>query len=308
MSRNKIIFMGTPDISSIYLQSLIDNKFNIVSVYSQPARKKDRGLVLQQSPVQKLAIISGIEVLTPTSLNNNKEKEILKKINPDLIVVMGYGIKLPNFFLNIPKYGSINIHISLLPRWRGASPIEHAILNGDKETGVTIFKIEEEMDAGPKIISQNIPIEKNINKDDLIKKLNLIGIDLLKTILPKILNNEISFEKQDLNKVTYAPKIFTELRKIDFNQNIESISNMIRAFSIKPSAWFFYNNERIKIIKSSYEKGKFNQSCILNSNFHIGCLDGKICPEILQREGRKAMVIEDFLRGFKFEIGKKIND
>ena len=299
--------MGTPQISEIYLNYLIDKKYNIVGVFTQPPRKKGRGMKFQKSSVHELAILNNLKVFTPLNLNNQEINQEILKLNPDLIIVMGYGLKLTTFILDFPKLGCINIHVSLLPRWRGAAPIEHALLNGDKTTGITIFKLIDEMDAGPIITSESINIYENENKYELTNRLNILGTKLLDKILPTILGKKIIYKNQDINKITYAKKISTEMRKLNFNQNIQNIQNQIRAFAPNPSAWFYLKNEKIKIIKSTYEKGNYKPSIILNRQFHIGCNDGKICPKIVQREGKRTMELEEFLRGFSFEVGNKVN-
>jgi len=307
MSNERIIFMGTPQIASFYLDSLIKDKHNIVAVYSQPPKKKGRGMKIGESSVHQLATSHNIEIFTPLNFNLDSEKKNLERLNPDLIVVMAYGLKLPNYVLNLPKFGCINVHVSLLPRWRGAAPIEHALLNGDKETGISIFKLVEDMDAGPIIINKSIEVSNRINKDQLIEKLNTLGAKLLIFILPSIFNKSITYRNQNKNGITYASKISNDLRKIDFNQTTEIIHNKIRAFALKPSAWFFYKNERIKIIEADFVKGDWKSSVILNNLFHIGCKNGKMLPKIIQREGKKSMELKDFLRGFAFEINSKIN-
>ena len=299
--------MGSPQIASIYLDSLMKNKYNVIAAYSQAPKKKGRGMKVQQSAVHQLALLNDIDIFTPSDFLQDHEKKNLEKLNPDLIIVMAYGLKLPKFVLDFPRLGCINIHVSLLPRWRGAAPIEHALLNGDKKTGISIFKLVEEMDAGPIIINETIEISNNINKDKLIEQLNILGTKLLNSILPNILNEKITYKNQDENKITYAPKISTDMRKLDFNQTIEIIHNKIRAFASKPSAWFFYNNERIKIIDAIFVKGEWKSSTVINNLFHIGCKDGKICPTIIQREGKKPMKLEEFLRGFVFDVDTKIN-
>jgi methionyl-tRNA formyltransferase len=307
MINKKIIFMGTPEIASIYLDSLIINQYNIIAVYSQPPKKKGRGMKVKQSEVHKLALLHNIDVFTPSNFFDNSEKNNLERLKPDLIIVMAYGLKLPKFVLDLPIHGCINIHVSLLPRWRGAAPIEHALLNGDKKTGISIFKLVEEMDAGPIIVNQSIEVSNNINKDELIKSLNIVGIRLLNFILPNIFEKKITYSNQNNKNIIYAPKITTEMRKLDFNQTMEIIHNKIRAFANKPSAWFYYNNERIKIIEADFVKGKWTSSIIINDLFHIGCKDGKMCPKIIQREGRKPLELENFLRGFVIKINSKIN-
>ena len=307
MLQKKIIFMGTPKIASLYLDSLIKKKYNIIAVYSQPPKKKGRGMKIQKSEVHKLASLNKINVFTPFDFFKDSEKNKLKNLKPDLIIIMAYGLRLPKFILDLPKLGCINIHVSLLPRWRGASPIEYTLLSGDKKTGISIFKLVEEMDAGPIIINQSFELSKHINKDQLIDKLNEVGIKLLNSSLPNILNEKITYKDQNNNEITYAPKISTDVRKLDFNQTIEVLHNKVRAFSSKPSAWFFYNNERIKIIEAIFVQGKWKCSIVINEQFHIGCKDGKMCPKIIQREGKKPMKLEEFLRGFIFKIGTELN-
>jgi methionyl-tRNA formyltransferase len=307
MLNKRVIFMGTPKISSIYLDSLIRNNYNIISVYSQPPRKKGRGMKIEKSLVHQLALSKNINVFTPSDFYQDQVRESLEKQKPDLIIVMAYGLKLPKFVLDLPSLGCINIHVSLLPRWRGAAPIEHALMNGDKKTGISIFKLVEEMDAGPILKDESIEIINDINNGQLTEQLNIIGIKLLNTILPKIFDQKIAFKNQDRTRTTYAPKISTNMRKLNFDKEAKIIHNKIRAFSPQPAAWFFYKNERIKIIEASFVKGDWKSSTVINDQFHIGCQDGKICPILIQREGKKPMKLKEFLRGFIFEIDSIIN-
>ena len=303
----RVIFMGTPEISAIYLQSLIDDDINIVGVFSQPPRKKGRGMILTKSPVHNLALKNNIKILCPVNLGTNNVMEDIRALRADIIIVMGYGIKLPNSILTKPEFGCINIHVSLLPRWRGAAPIEHSILNGDKETGVTIFKLENKMDAGPIFDQDIITIEKNDNKESLTKKLNNVGVNLLRSTLKKIFLKEIDLKKQNESQVTFAGKITSDNRKLDFNVEVDEVDYKIRAFAPYPGAWFFFGNERVKILDAQVILGNWEPAIILNNKFHIGCKSGKICPNIIQREGKKPMQLIDFLRGFKFPIGFKLN-
>ena len=307
MNNKKIIFMGTPEIATIYLKVLVEINCNIIASYSQPPRKQGRGMVLQKSPVHKYALSKNLNIFTPNNFNNEETKNKILNLKPDLIVLMGYGLKLPKYVLDLPLFGCINIHVSLLPCWRGAAPIEHALMNGDEESGITIFKLVEEMDAGPIIASKSIHLDSFINKDELTNKINLLGPKLLTSILPKKFDKKINYKNQDHGKATYAYKISTDLRKLNFYKKAEEVHNKIRAFANQPGAWFYFNNERIKIIRSSFEEGTWEPSTIINNQFHIGCNNGKICPEIIQKEGKKPMVLEDFLRGFDFIVGSKIN-
>ena len=306
MSDKNIIFMGTPLIAANYLNSLINNKYKVVSVFTQPPRKRNRGMKVQSSPVHELANHNNIKVNFPTRLDE-EAFDLIKSYKPDLIIVMAYGLLIPTKILNFPQYGCINIHVSLLPRWRGASPIEHTLLNGDTETGITIIKLIEKLDAGPIIVQKKIPVVENINKDDLSNKLTEIGSDLLIDILPKLFADKIVMQDQNNKEATYAQKINSQMRKINFNLSTREVLNQIRAYATNPGAWFFYNNERIKIISASIQSNKGNPSTILNKQFELGCLDGSILPNYLQREGKKIMYIEDFLRGFSFTVGDSLN-
>ena len=307
MRQERIVFMGTSNISKIYLQSLIDHKYNIIAIYTQPPRKQGRGMQIQNSPVHSLALENNIPVYRPKHFSSLDTINEFKELNSDIVVVMGYGILLPKSIFNIPFHGSINIHLSLLPRWRGATPIEHAILNEDHVTGVSIFQLEEKLDAGPIIATQEINVDKNISKENLTIQLNTVGTSLLIKILPDLLDKKIKFQKQDNNKVTYAKKFTTKHRKINFNNEVNTVYNQIRAFAPKPSAWFVFNNERINIIKCSMQICDSEISTINNDQFHIGCRNGKIIPQIIQRQGKKPMEIGEFLKGFVFNVGEKIN-
>jgi len=307
MRQERIAFMGTPEISKVYLQSLIDHQYNIIATYTQPPRKQGRGMQVQKSPVHALSLEHNIPVYHPENFASLESVEELKKLKPDLVVIMGYGLLLPKSILQIPPYGCINIHVSLLPRWRGAAPIEYAILNGDEKTGVSIFLIEEKLDAGPIIATQEININKNINKGNLASELNILGTVLLINTLPDLLDNKISVQKQDETNATYAKKITPEFRKINFNNEVNTVYNQIRAFAPKPSAWFIINNERINIIQCSMKIFEAEASTIMNMQFHIGCKNGIIIPEIIQREGKKSMTIGEFLKGFAFDVGQKVN-
>ena len=298
--------MGSPKVAVPYLEALIQSKYNVVAVYSQPARPKGRGLNLQKNSVHVVAENNNIQVFTPNKLDNYEEIKNLENLKIDIAVVMGYGNILPKNVLKLTKFGFVNIHLSLLPEFRGASPIEYALLNGKKETGVTIFKIIEKLDAGPIIINKKFFINNSINKDELEKKLNILGVDLLLKALPKYLKGELELQKQDEIKASYSKKINSNETQINFFQPTHNVYNKIRAFSPKPGAGFEYNNERFKILSCLVSEEKGESSTILNKNFTLGCLDKSIQPLIIQREGKKTMRIEDFIRGFKFSINDKI--
>lgn len=306
MTNKKIIFMGTPSIAAQHLKILIENNFNIVGVFTQPPRKKNRGMNLQESEVHKVAIKNNLELFHPNSIN----KDIISKtksLNPDLIIVVAYGLILPSNFLNIPKYGCINVHVSLLPRWRGAAPIEHSLLKGDLETGISIIKITPKLDAGDIIAQEILLIDKSVYSDELTLSLTNLGKILMIKILPNIFEKNITLKKQDQNKITYAKKFINEDRKINFNSSSDQIINHIRAHGPKPGSWFIYKGERIKILKAKKTQEQGVKSTILNKNFSLGCSEGSILPISIQREGKRAVTLEDFLLGFSFSIGDKLN-
>ena len=306
MENKKIIFMGTPSISLNYLKTLLNNNYKIESVFTQPPRKKNRGMKIEPSPVHKFSLEKKISVFYPQKLDNFVYEQ-LKKIQPDIIIVMAYGLLLPSKFLSIPKFGCINVHVSLLPRWRGAAPIQHTLLNGDEISGISIIKLENKLDAGPILFQKKIDVPNHITKDDLELKLTDLGCKSLIEFLPKYFKSEIIPKIQDEKKVTYANKINSNSRKIDFNKKSLDVFNQIRAYSQNPGAWFLYKNHRIKLISVKINNNIGKPSSILNDKFEISCKDGSIVPLLLQREGKKIVSIEEFIRGFNFSVGDQLN-
>ena len=306
MIDKKIIFMGTPDIAAQHLNILIKNNLNIVGVFTQPPRKKNRGMRIEESEVHQIAKKNNIEVYYPSTIDDIVIEQT-KSLEPDLIIVVAYGIILPTSFLNIPKYGCINIHVSLLPRWRGAAPIEHTLLAGDDKTGISIINITPKLDAGDILMQEIFSLDKNIYSDDLTLNLTNLGKKTMMHTLPLLFENKIIGKKQDENKVTYANKFLSEDRKINFHNSTEDVYNHIRAHGPKPGSWFTYKGERIKIIKAKKTNEFGQSSTILNKDFMIGCNDGGIIPLLIQREGKKTVSLDDFLRGFTFSIQDKLN-
>ena len=306
MIDKKIIFMGTPDIAAQHLNILIENKLNLVGVFTQPPRKKNRGMQVEESAVHQIAKKNNIEIYYPSAIDETVIQQIIR-LEPDLIIVVAYGIILPISFINIPKYGCINIHVSLLPRWRGAAPIEHALLAGDDKTGISIINITSKLDAGDILIQESFLIDENIYSDDLTLNLTNIGKKTMIKTLPLIFENKIIGKKQDENKVTFANKFLSKDRKINFYNSSTEVYNHIRAHGPKPGSWFTYKGERIKIIKAKKTRDSGQSSTILNKDFIIGCKDGGIIPLLIQREGKKTVNLDDFLRGFTFSIQDKLN-
>ena len=306
MKDKKIIFMGTPDIAAQHLNVLFKKNLNIVGVFTQPPRKKNRGMRIEKSEVHQIAEKNNIEVFYPTSIDVTVIEKV-KSLEPDLIIVIAYGIILPLKFLNIPKYGCINIHVSLLPRWRGAAPIEHALLAGDEKTGISVISISPKLDAGDILMQESFAIDKDINSDDLTINLTNLGKKTLMETLPLLFENKLIRKKQDESKVTYANKFISEDRKINFYNSSDDVYNHIRAHGPKPGSWFTYRGERIKIIKAKKINELGKSSTILNKDFMIACKDGAILPMFIQREGKKVVSLNDFVRGFTFSIYDKLN-
>ena len=306
MNEKKIIFMGTPDIAAQHLQYLLDNSINIVGVFTQPPRKKNRGMNIEESPVHQIAKKNNLETFYPSSIDG-KAIEQINSLDPDIIIVVAYGIILPSQLLDIPKFGCINIHVSLLPRWRGAAPIEHAMLAGDVKTGISVIKISPKLDAGDILHQESLNISADMYSDELTVALTNLGKQTMLTVLPKIFENKTLSKKQDLNKVTYAKKFKSADRKINFNNSTNEVYNHIRAHGPKPGSWFVYRGERIKILRAVKKKDRGQQSTILNNKFILACSDGSILPTLIQREGKKAVEVKDFIQGFAFTVNDKIN-
>ena len=295
-----------PNIAAQHLNILIENNLNIVGIFTQPPRKKNRGMRIEKSDVHQIADKNNIEVFYPSTIDDTVIQQV-KSLEPDLIIVIAYGIILPASFLNIPKYGCINIHVSLLPRWRGAAPIEHALLAGDDKTGISIISVSPKLDAGDILMQESFTLDKDINRDELTLNLTNLGKKTLMKTLPLLFENKLIRKKQDESKVTYANKFLSEDRKINFYNSTDDVFNHIRAHGPKPGSWFTYKGERIKIIKAKKINELGESSTILNKDFMIACKDGAISPEFIQREGKKVVSLDDFLRGFTFSIQDKLN-
>ena len=306
MKDKKIIFMGTPNIAAQHLNILIENNLNIVGIFTQPPRKKNRGMRIEKSDVHQIADKNNIEVFYPSTIDDTVIEQV-KNLEPDLIIIVAYGIILPSNFLTISKYGCINIHVSLLPRWRGAAPIEHALLAGDDKTGISIISVSPKLDAGDILMQESFALDQDISRDELTLNLTNLGKKTLMKTLPLLFENKLIRKKQDESKVTYAHKFLSEDRKINFYGSSDEVFNHIRAHGPKPGSWFTYKGERIKIIKAKKINELGESSTILNKDFMIACKDGAILPEFIQREGKKVVSLDDFLRGFTFSIQDKLN-
>ncbi len=301
----KLVFMGTPNFSVPALKALAQSNHQICAVYSQPPRPAGRGKKLRLSDVHKEALDLGLTVHNPTSFKSDKDRTIFRKLKADIAIVVAYGLILPNQILSAPKFGCLNIHASLLPRWRGAAPIQRAIMEGDDETGVCIMKMEEGLDTGPVLSSRKIQITENDNAKILSERLSLVGSKLIVEVLDSL--SEFKAYSQSAAGVTYARKIEKSETKIDWSLPAKTINRKIRALSPFPGAWTEINGERIKLLASKVINKENEPGMILDKGFSIAC--GQKAVEITeaQRPGKSAQKSDVFLRGFRLQKGSKLD-
>jgi methionyl-tRNA formyltransferase len=299
----KIIFMGTPEFSVPTLDSLLKNRFNIIKVYTKPPKKSKRGQKINSSPIEQFCRNNQLSFSNTNNLNSEEELKIFKELSPDIVIVVAYGNIIPKFFFNTVKYGFINIHASLLPKWRGAAPIQRAIMNGDKKIGISIMKIEEKLDSGPVLTSEEFELNQNATHGEIEKKLSVIGANLLIKILKNITNESSKFIDQIHSEATYAKKIEKSETKINWNLDANKVLAHIHGLSPNPGAWFEYNKERFKVIKAKISKVNGKQSSILNENLIIGCKSNSIQILELQRQGKNKQTTKEFLLGKKISNG-----
>lgn len=304
----KVIFMGTPEFSVPILKTLIENT-DVKLVVTQPDAYVGRKKILTPSPIKKLALENNIEVFTPNKIKEDYEK--ILNTECDIIITCAYGQIIPKILLDYPKYKCINVHASLLPKYRGGAPIHASIINGDDVTGITIMYMAEGMDDGNIIKQESIKIEEKDNINTLSDKLSYLGANLLIRTLPSILDGTCENIKQDNNLVTFAYIIKRKDELIDFNKNYKDIYNKVRALYNR--SYFIMNNTEYKIVKVRYEKEKSNIGIInhiYKDGIGIGCLDGEVVITEFIPSGKKQMLVSSYLNGIKKEelIGEKINE
>ena len=305
----KIIFMGTPIFAVPILKSLYQNGYPVSVVYSQPPKKSSRGMKTQKSPVHLMAETLNIEARTPDVLKGNSiEESFLKNLDADLAIVVAYGKLLPESFLNLTKKGFINIHASILPSWRGAAPIQRAIINLDKKTGISVMKINNKLDSGPVCNKYEIEIKKQDNSETISEKLSLIASEKILDEIDNIIDDKANFIEQEHDKATYANKIEKTEGKINWNIKAEEILGLINGLFPSPGAWFTFKGERYKILKAEVGNSKGEPGIVLGENLEIGCKEGSLKITEIQREGKKVQKIGEFLLGSRIKQGSNLNN
>lgn len=294
----KIVFMGTPDFSIPILKSLYQNGYSISVVYTQPPQKSKRGHKINKSPVHIFSENLTYDVRTPISLKNNKDEyNFLKSLNPDLVIVVAYGQIIPKEILELSKYGFINIHASLLPKLRGAAPIQRSIMEQNEITGISIMKISEKLDEGPVCRTYEIKIKENENTYELASRLSNLASEKILDCIDDIFDEKIEFEEQDHEKATYAKKIDKKEGKISWNEPAKKILAKINGLYPYPGAWFIFKGERYKILRAEISEKSGEPGKVLSENYEIGCLDRSIKVLEIQREGKKVQKITEFSLG-----------
>ena len=299
----RIAFMGTPEFAVPTLEALIGGGHEVAAVYSQPPRPAGRGKALRPSPVQQAAEAAGIEVRTPLSLKDEAVQSDFAALRLDVAVVAAYGLILPRPILDSPRRGCLNVHASLLPRWRGAAPIQRAILAGDRMTGVTIMRMEEGLDTGPMLAAMGTPIDRK-TAGELGAELAALGARYMVKVLERYLS--IQPQPQADQRATYAPKIGKEEARLDFTRPAIEVERQVRAFNPAPGAWFEANGERIKLLAADPVDVEGPAGTVLDPHLTIACGEGALRPVLVQRSGRAPMAAAELLRGFALPAGSRV--
>jgi methionyl-tRNA formyltransferase len=307
----RIIFMGTPDFALPALRTILAEGHEIVAVYAQMPRLAGRGLALRKSPVHVAAEQAGLQVLTPGRLKDKDEQARFRALGADAAVVVAYGLILPKPILEGTKHGAFNIHASLLPRWRGAAPIQRAIMAGDLETGVTIMRLGQGLDTGPVCLAGHLPIGRDMTAGELHEELALLGAHLMVEALGELERGKLDCKPQSGEGVTYADKISASETRIDWRRPAPEVHNFIRGLSPFPGAWFEMTlngkTERVRALRSKLVEISGTAGTLLDEHLTIACGEGAVRLTEVQRSGKKPMSADDFLRGVKLPAGSTVS-
>ena len=306
----KIIFMGTPMFAVPILKSLYQNGFPINLVYTQPPQKSHRGQRINKSPIQGISETLNINFRSPQSLKNNSEEyEFLKEMDIDLAIVVAYGQIIPKEFLSLAKKGFINIHASILPKWRGAAPIQRAIMNLDTETGISIMRINEELDSGPISNIYKLKLDQKHNAEEVSEKLARLAAEKILDVVDEIFDGKSKFVDQDNSKATYAFKVNKDEGQINWNDNALKIIGKINGLFPSPGAYFNFNGERYKILKAQIGKGVGKIGEVLSNELEIACGNNQSLKILeIQRQGKKIQKIGEFILGSQIKKGTILNN
>ena len=306
----KIVFMGTPLFAVPILKSLYQNGYSVSVVYTQPPQKSQRGQKINKSPIQGISETLKIEYRTPSSLKDNKEEyNYLKELNADIAIVVAYGQIIPLEYLSLVKKGFINIHASLLPKWRGAAPIQRSIMDLEKETGVSIMKIGRKLDTGPVCNSYKIEIMDNDNAEIISEKLSALAAEKILDNIDEILEDKIEFREQNHNEATYANKIEKTEGQIKWSETAENIIGKINGLYPSPGAFFIHKGERYKILKADLAFSSGENGEVLNNYLEISCGNKKSIKVLeIQRQGKRPQNINEFMLGSQIKKGSNLNN
>ena len=302
--------MGTPFFAVPILKSLYQNGYPVSVVYTQPPQKSQRGLKINKSPIQGISETLKIEYRTPSSLKNNiEEYNYLKELDADIAIVVAYGKIIPKEYLSLVKKGFINIHASLLPKWRGAAPIQRSIMNLEKETGISVMKIGEKLDTGPICNTYKIKIRADDNSETISEKLSKIAAEKILDNIDNILDDKIEFKEQNHNEASYAAKIEKTEGQIEWGETAENIIGKINGLYPSPGAFFTYNGERYKILKASLALGSGKIGEVLDNYLEISCGNKKSIKVLeIQRQGKRPQNISEFMLGSQIKKGSKLSN
>ena len=309
----RIVFMGTPDFAVPCLQTLLESPHSVVGVFTQPDKPQGRKMVLTPPPVKVLAAENGVPVFQPEKMKDPATLEQLKVLDPDLIVVVAYGRILPRAVLELPRYGCINVHASLLPKYRGAAPIQWAILDGETETGVTIMQMDAGLDTGDMLYRKKIPITSEDTFETLHDKLMVLGGEAITEALPLLEAGKLVPEKQDDTKTCYAALITKEMGKLDFTKTAAELDRLIRGLTPWPSAYTHYHGKQLKIWKAipmatAHKEAPGTILTVNKDSFEVAASEGSLKVMELQLEGKKRMTTHDFLLGVKVQPGELLGE
>ncbi len=307
----KVLFMGTPEFASESLKALANSEYDICGVFTQPDKPKGRGYKLAFSPVKEFALENGLKVFQPSKLKTGEAFEIIKDLNPDIIVVVAYGKILPKEIIDFPKYGCVNVHGSLLPKYRGAAPIQWSVINGETKTGVTTMYMDEGLDTGDMLLKESVDVLPNETSGELYERLAKIGANLLIKTLNKIEDGTILPEKQNDDDFTYAPMLNKDMALIDWTKKAKKIHDLVRGLNPWPITYSYIGGKRLKIYKTEVlDNYQGLPGEIVNTSPLIVACGDNTALKILEvlYEGKKRMKSEDFLRGYKVESNMKLGE